>query len=188
MSSRQIQCRICFGGAEEADEFGELIAPCCCRGSLAMVHFNCLRAWCEANDQLQQPCRVQLLKVQGNACYKIVAKAVQYRPSNACIRINAHIMSLAVTVPRYQAYCGVFIVVCSALIQSRHLACGSRRDVYAQLAEPPPRVFVNGQLIPRQNVARSGEGIPGVLEIASAPSRIASEGPGVKNQRHTQRP
>lgn len=33
-------CRMCFVGAEEAGE--ELISPCCCRGSLAYVHYECI--------------------------------------------------------------------------------------------------------------------------------------------------
>mmetsp|Transcript_11382 Transcript_11382/g.31067 ORF Transcript_11382/g.31067 Transcript_11382/m.31067 type:complete len:366 (-) Transcript_11382:110-1207(-) len=33
-------CRMCLTTAEEANE--ELISPCCCRGSLAFVHYDCI--------------------------------------------------------------------------------------------------------------------------------------------------
>ena len=39
------QCRICLGGIEE----GRLISPCLCRGTVRLVHVECLNAWRQAS-------------------------------------------------------------------------------------------------------------------------------------------
>ncbi|KAF9015083.1 hypothetical protein BDQ17DRAFT_1340459 [Cyathus striatus] len=39
------QCRICFDGLEAQSEFGRLIRPCLCKGSISYVHVKCLQKW-----------------------------------------------------------------------------------------------------------------------------------------------
>ena len=44
------QCRICLLTAEESPEAGELLAPCCCRGSRRAVHLTCLHESCASKS------------------------------------------------------------------------------------------------------------------------------------------
>lgn len=37
------RCRICLIGSESADD--PKIAPCCCSGTMALIHLKCLQHW-----------------------------------------------------------------------------------------------------------------------------------------------
>ena len=39
----QVQCRICWGNDDEPSN--PLIIACKCRGSVGLIHFDCLKAW-----------------------------------------------------------------------------------------------------------------------------------------------
>ena len=43
LSPDEIQCRICWGNDD--DENNPLIVACKCRGSVGLIHFECLKNW-----------------------------------------------------------------------------------------------------------------------------------------------
>ncbi|XP_063907646.1 E3 ubiquitin-protein ligase MARCHF3-like isoform X2 [Zophobas morio] len=40
-------CRICHGG----NSSGDLLTPCCCKGSVALAHLNCLEIWLNESNR-----------------------------------------------------------------------------------------------------------------------------------------
>ena len=38
-----VQCRICWGN--ENDDENPLILACMCKGSVGLIHFECLKSW-----------------------------------------------------------------------------------------------------------------------------------------------
>jgi len=52
-SQDQIQCRICWGN--EDDETNPLIIACKCRGSVGLIHFQCLKSWVLTQKQEKPP-------------------------------------------------------------------------------------------------------------------------------------
>jgi len=43
-SPENIQCRICWSN-EECEETNPLIIACRCKGSVGLIHFQCLKSW-----------------------------------------------------------------------------------------------------------------------------------------------
>lgn len=41
--NEEIKCRICWG--DNDDETNPLIVACKCKGSVGLIHFQCLKAW-----------------------------------------------------------------------------------------------------------------------------------------------
>ena len=52
-SQDQIQCRICWGN--EDDDHNPLIIACKCRGSVGLIHFQCLKNWVLTQKQEKPP-------------------------------------------------------------------------------------------------------------------------------------
>ena len=49
----QVQCRICWGN--ENDEQNPLIVACKCKGTVGLIHFQCLKSWVLTQKQEKPP-------------------------------------------------------------------------------------------------------------------------------------
>merc|ERR1719265_2598042 len=47
--SEEVRCRICYDDHNDAKN--PLFNPCSCKGSMGLVHFNCLKRWLRENKQ-----------------------------------------------------------------------------------------------------------------------------------------
>ena len=52
-SEDQVQCRICWG--TENDDQNPLIIACKCKGSVGIIHFQCLKNWVLTQKQFKGP-------------------------------------------------------------------------------------------------------------------------------------
>ncbi|XP_060528073.1 uncharacterized protein LOC132703049 isoform X2 [Cylas formicarius] len=121
--SAEFICRICHGG----ESMNELLTPCRCRGTVALVHLECLERWLkESNHSNCELCQHHYQIVR-EPKYSIPWSILVFlrHPGDHLRDIIVDSLSFIVYTPSAIASTYLLMMICEALVQSKLVAIGS---------------------------------------------------------------
>ncbi|XP_050300948.1 E3 ubiquitin-protein ligase MARCHF3-like [Anthonomus grandis grandis] len=121
--STDLICRICHGG----ESFDDLLTPCRCRGTIALVHLKCLERWLkESNHNSCELCQHHY-RIVREPKYSIPWSILVFlrHPGSHLKEIILDLMSFTVYTPSAVASTYMLMLICEALVKNNIVTTGS---------------------------------------------------------------
>lgn len=122
-SDSELICRICHGG----ESIDDLLTPCRCRGSIALVHLKCLERWLkESNHSSCELCQHHF-KILREPKYGILWSIMVFlrHPGFHLKEIILDLMAFTIYTPSAVASTYMLMLICEALVKNNIVTTGS---------------------------------------------------------------
>lgn len=121
--SSEFMCRICHGG----ESFDDLLTPCRCRGTIALVHLKCLERWLkESNHSSCELCQHHF-RIVREPRYSIPWSILVFlrHPGLHLKEIVLDLMAFSIYTPSAVASTYMLMLICEALVKNSIVTTGS---------------------------------------------------------------
>ncbi|XP_056640582.1 E3 ubiquitin-protein ligase MARCHF3-like [Diorhabda sublineata] len=122
-SSTDHMCRICHGG----ESLDDLLMPCRCRGTVALVHLKCLERWLKDSQHSYCELCMHHYKIERRPRYSILGSIYAYmkEPGPRKKEIMYDLLALTLYTPTAVASTYVLMMMCETLVKANIVKTGT---------------------------------------------------------------